>query len=354
MLRDEKNIPKPTRRAFLLGGAVALVSAAGFIFEQELAERGGETGTKLGIYSDETSGHTLDKLENELGRKFAYQRVNASFDGSGIPTDRDDNWADAGYRIYHNANAETSGAATAQPLWGGWAAVASGSADAYFHDMTARVKADNRFSPTKTFDLSLHHEQCVNSPSQCGVGCAGTTEDYKAFFRYVAGICHADGATIDEGGPMRLVWTPAVSQFKETVEATATKCDPNLKADGTTIDGHYYHLVGLDLYSRITKNGLSIADPTVYLGIVSAYAKERGLKWMIGEYGCQDGTSAESHAEKANFFTKTLAGLKSLGTGIGGCEYLCYSHIAPGKNWVDSSGVSLAAFKTLAKDPWFA
>ncbi len=307
--------------------------------------------TRLGIFSDETGGHTLAKLESELGRTFATSRINACMEFA-IPSNRDDGWADRGRRIYHNANAET---VEAQPIVaGGWAGIAAGALDHYFHGVAAAALADARFSAASPLDLSLHHEQAVVSSAQCGVGCNGAAEDYKAFFRRAAEIFHAGGATIDEGGPLRLVWCPTITMFNGKNKVTARSVDPALDATGLQI-GVPYHRVGLDMYSRLGKNGLAITDPTASLRIVSAYAAARGVPFLIGEYGCADGLSAASHQAKADYWTLTAAALRSFGAGgPGSCETWCLSHIQSSRNWIDSSPASLTAFKAVALDPWFS
>ncbi|MBA3690581.1 MAG: hypothetical protein H0W82_04100 [Actinobacteria bacterium] len=337
------------RGALALPGLLLTAAVARTILQRRGSPVRAE-GTQLGVYSDESGGHTLSRLEFALGRRFTLQRINAAmtFD---IPSRRDQNWADDGYRIYHNANAET---VDAMPWGGGWASIAHGSEDDYFHRVAAALRAGTRFSSTDPFDLSLHHEQGVTSGAQCGVGCNGTPEDYKAFYRHVSDLFHQEEATIDEGGPLRLVWTPTVAQFTTDGAVQAAALDPDLGPDGSSVVGSYYHLLGVDMYSRLTTGGLSIADPTAALAIVSTYAMARGVPFVIGEYGCQDGSAPAQHERKAEYLTTTATALKSFGTGPGGCEYWCYSHIGAGQNWLDSSPESLAAFTAIGQDPWFA
>jgi len=326
-----------TRREFLgRAAAVAAATAAGPLLRATPALAAG--GCTLGAW-------TLDigKLQSELGTTLRGIRYNQAMQTS-IPADRELQWFDQGHwMIYRNVNAETSGPGGRQVCLS-WRAIANGAHDSYFRAAAQDLLADKRFSGTRPYLFSFHHEQIVNNQAQCGNKASGSPADYVAAYRHVRQIFDNLGATVSHGGNVRFVWSPACSQFRVP--------DHPYGAPSVDPGSDYYDFVGVDSYNRLQGGHLMFNTPADMLGAAHNYAKMRGKQLIIAEFGIQDGSTLAQHNAKATFLLNTASLIQSWGSSGPGSAYAwMFSSLGP--NAIDSSPQALAAMKKVVALPFF-
>lgn len=223
--------------------------------------------TIVGIASNDP-GSEVAAVEAALGRRFAAIRYNANVTKP-LPDGSDLDWNARGLYVYRNANNETS-ASPPQPMFGGWAGVAAGEADAYLDAAIPVIRAS--FTPKRPFLFSFHHEQRVRSSSQCGIGCNGSAADYRAAFRHVAD--HFAESRVS--GILKMCCVPGIGQFKRDDSTSgASVIDPG----PDVVD-----LYGCDAYATAGGGG-TLSLPSPLLDLVSAFAAARGKPYIVGEWG---------------------------------------------------------------------
>ena len=297
----------------------------------------------LGIWTENSGNHTTVKLEKQIGRRFGGFRDNHSITNS-VPGNADDKAYDAGRKlVYRNAQS--------QNIKGGkicWGSFADGTRDGTLAGIVRAIKADPRWTHRTPYLFSFNHE--AGQPRWCG-----TPEDYKAAFRHIFDYFDSAGILWRNGGQLKMVWTVTRSQMNQQTPGQPTAAqahDPDLGADGATVVGDYYDLVGLDVYDKVQANGhLSYTDPHQAFDVAHRYALARGKQFGIFELGVAEGAPNE----KATFFSQVAPTLRSYGFGVAGsAATLMYSNVN-GKQpfWADTSPKSLKAFTAMANRPLF-
>lgn len=326
-----------TRREFLARAAtVAAATAAGPLLRATPALAAGSC--TLGVWT-----HSMAKLQSELRTTIRGIRHNQAMQTS-IPAERELQWVDQGHwMIYRNANAETLGPGGKQVCLS-WRAIANGAHDSYFRAAAQDLLGDKRFTRTRPYLFSFHHEQIVNDAQQCGNKACGSPADYVAAYRHVRRIFDNLGATVSQGGNVRFVWTPACSQFRVPDQPYgAPNVDPGPE---------YYDFVGVDSYNRLQGGKLSFKDPADMLGAAHDYATMRKKQLVIAEFGIEDGTSPADHDAKASFLLDTSSLITSWGaSGAGSVHAWMFSSLGP--DAIDSSPQALAAMKKVAALPFY-
>ena len=326
-----------TRREFLARAAtVAAATAAGPLLRATPALAAGSC--TLGVWTK-----NITKLQSELGTTLRGIRHNQAMQTS-IPADRELQWFDQGHwMIYRNANAETLGPGGKQVCLS-WRAIANGAHDGYFRAAAQNLLGDKRFTRTRPYLFSFHHEQIVNDSVQCGNNACGSPADYVAAYRHVRRLFDNLGATVSHGGNVRFVWSPACSQFRV----------PNQPYGAPHVDPgpDYYDFVGVDSYNRLQGGHLMFKNPADMLGAVHDYAKMRGKQLVIAEFGIEDGPTLAQHNAKATFLLNTASLIQSWGSSGAGsvCAWM-FSSLGPDS--IDSSPQALAAMKKVVALPFF-
>jgi hypothetical protein len=291
----------------------------------------------LGVWSDGNGGHTTEALEAQIGRMFGGSRFNHSLMNP-IPGNTDDKNFDAGRTVVYR-NAQSEDLSDAPVLW---ADVAAGKYDWRLAEIADAVRADTRWTRATPFLFSFHHEQDATSGF-------GTPEDYKAAFRHVFDYFESAGILWRYGGQVEMVWTLTRSSLNSD---TAASYDPDLAADGVTLVGDYYDVLGLDVYDKLQTDGrLGYTDPRTAFDPAHEYALARGKQFGIFEFGVSEGAPGE----KAAVFSQLAPTLRSYGVGVpGSAMALMYSNVT-GKQpyYPDTSPDALAAFTAMANDPLF-
>jgi len=117
-----------------------------------------------------------------------------------------------------------------------------------------------------------------------------------------------------------------------------------------------YDVVGVDGYNRYPCKPVA---PRTFVQLFSptrTFAISRGKPFAIGEFGCVEqnacGASGDPNG-KAAWISAAAAALKTWPEAI----FACYSHVTTVEGydyWMDTSSSSLASFRAMALDPYFA
>jgi hypothetical protein len=328
-----------TRREFLARAgrvtALAAASAVPLLGSRPALAAGSCT---LGVWT-----HNLADLQRKLGFTFRGIRHNQGMQ-TPLPADRELDWYDQGHwLIYRNANAETRGAGGGQVCFS-WGGIARGGHDTYFTTGARNLMNDRRFTKAKPYLFSFHHEQIVNDRHQCGAKACGSPADYVAAYRHVRNLFDRLGATVSHGGNVRFVWTPTASQFREPGnEYGAPSVDPGPA---------YYDYVGVDAYNRRWHSELLFKDPVDMIGAAQQYAKKRGKRLLIAEFGVEDGPASPSHVAKATFLLDSAELIQSWGSSGPGSVVAWYFTSLDSYR-LDSSPTVLKAARQIVSLPFF-
>ena len=326
-----------TRREFLGRAAtVAAAAAAGPLVRATPALA--SPACTLGVWTT-----NFAKLQSKVGTTFHGLRHNQGMQ-TPIPAERELQWFDQGHwLIYRNCNAQVLGTGGRQVCLS-WRAIANGGHDAYFRAGAQNLLRDKRFTRSRPYLFSFHHEQIVNNAHQCGKGACGSPADYVAAYRHIRRLFDDAGATVSHGGNVRFVWSPTASQFRVPGHPYgAPSVDPG--AD-------YYDFVGVDAYNRLAGGRLEFTAPTAMLGAAHDYAAKRNKQLVVAEFGIEDGPSLAHHQAKATFLRKTASTIQSWGaTGPGSAYTWMFSSLGP--DAIDSSPQALAAMKQVVALPFF-
>jgi hypothetical protein len=224
----------------------------------------------VGVASND-SASAVAEVEAAVGAEFGAVRQNASavyplFFGT-------EYLADPGV-YYRNVNIEDGG----DSIWGGWAGVAaSGPGDPAYEWYVTGLHEwldSGLLSPTgPRLILSIHHEQKVTSSSQCGVGCNGDAEDYKAMFRWFVEVAGQEGAAdiID------FAFVPSAKQYVQ-------HDDPTWGVDVMDPGAAYVEVYGADSYIFASGDGVNKDIESSGIAPLGRYAAARGRPAMLGEF----------------------------------------------------------------------
>jgi len=250
-----------------------------------------------------------------------------------------------------------------------WAEIAQGGCyDGEIDSWAAELDQVLSMSPTGHVYVAFHHEmenEAGPVPSGCGqIGNnCGSASDFKAAYWYFRARIQDDLMSLNGWPPSAITWV--VTYMGNTFRGMHGGPDtwwPSA-ADSSYISGvPDDHLVGVDLYNRYRCHNKPwytfqyLSDGTKGPG-PQTFAVDKGRNLFIGECGTVEGDecggSLPHGTEKAEWFDDALELMKSWGN----LEALCYSQVtgfSSGDYRIDSSPESLAAFKALANDPFFA
>jgi len=244
--------------------------------------------TLIGIASNDPP-EAVSAAQQAIGRRFAGYRLNDNM-ASPLPGERELAWNESGLWVYRNANCEDD---ASTPQFGGWEGVVEGHADGWLRRAAHGIRRN--FTPERPFLYSPHHEQSANNAHQCGIGCNGSADDYKAFFRYVVEFFRNEGVA----DRMRFCFVPVVRQY----------IDDNAIDGVSAVDpgSEWVDIYGCDSYTR----GSLLSKPSPQsagIDVVGRYAADRGKLSMLGEFGVQANTS-----EAADYLQSALDLFRSQG-----------------------------------------
>jgi hypothetical protein len=242
----------------------------------------------IGIASNDPVD-VVSAAQRAIGKRFAGYRFNENMSSS-MPDDIELAWNESGLWVYRNANCEDR---ATQPVFGGWAGVAAGQADAWLVHAARVIR--RHFTPERPYLYSPHHEQAAANAHQCGIGCNGTAAEYQAFFRYVVEFFRNEGVA----DRMRFCCVPVVGQYAND--------DPTDGISAIDPGSGWVDIYGCDSYT----SGTPLSKPSPQAaGIdqVGNYAADRGKHAMIGEFGVQANTQ-----EAADYLAAALELFKSQG-----------------------------------------
>lgn len=270
---------------------VVLLVAIGLVAPASQAADRRAPRVVLGIWTENTSGHTTPRLEKQIGRRFGGFRFNRSIVDT-VSGKAEDAAFDAGRKlVYRNAEATN--------VNGGricWSDFADGTRDPLLAQIVRSIKADPRWTHATPYLFTFHHEPA----SWCG-----TAEDYKAAYRHIFDYFDAAGILWRNGGQVKMVWTATWSQMiqRKSGQLTVAEAhDPDLGPDGVTVVGDYYDMVGVDVYDKAQPDGhLSYTDPHQAFDPAHRYALARGKRFGVFEMGIAEGAPGE----KAAFFSRS-------------------------------------------------
>jgi len=242
-----------------------------------------------------------------------------------------------------------------------WSEIAAGCYDA---DIDAWVtELDQLLTETGHAYVAFHHEMQGDAglaPIGCGtIGTkCGTPEDYKAAYWHFRARVQDGLHSLNGWAPETITWV--ITYMGNTFRGQhggpdtwwPTSADPSY-VPGVPDD----HLVGVDLYNRYKCHRKPWYTFEYLAGGSTgpqAYAAAKGRNLFIGECGTVEGDACggDGTNSKATWFDDALDLMKSWGN----LEAFCYSQVSgyqEGNFRIETSPASLAAFQTLAKDPFF-
>ncbi len=246
------------------------------------------TATLIGMASNEKPDD-VSAAQHAIGERFAGYRLNLNMAFS-LPGQDELAWNAGGLWVYRNANCEDP---RTRPVFGGWAGVAAGNADAWLDNAAHGIRRN--FTSERPLLYSLHHEQAVHSSHQCGIGCNGTPADYKSFFRYVVEYMRNKGV----GDRVRFCCVPIAGQYKND--------DPSNGISVVDPGPEWVDIYGCDSYTHGTPLD-KVSPQDAGIDVVGQYAADRGRLAMVGEFGVQANT-----LEAAGYLGAALDLFKSQG-----------------------------------------
>lgn len=291
----------------------------------------------LGYSNQILGGVVVGDVETLIGRSFHGLRQNQAYTSTGVATAVTE--FDAGRTTsYRSIQFDTAP--------GGWAAVATGVADTQLTAFCNAVIAANRWTTQNPFLVCLHHEATLSPFGTAGFSAA----DYKAMWAHCVPMMLATGAPIAfayVGWDRMFVGANGIGP--PTAGQGVDDLDP-----GSTL----YRYIGSDVYNAIDSPGVlryGLSASTLLEPIRQA-AVSRGKDWVIGEMGCEDGTTTQDHTNKAQWLDSLRVYLDGLGaTSPGVCRVMLTTLKASAENYnVDSSAESIAAWQRLGHDAYYA
>lgn len=317
------------RRELLVRGAAAaagttLLGSSGGLFRPSSADAA--TGCLWGVHAEPRGGQdyrtALSDFEKLVGRTMAIDRQYYSWDEI-LPTGQMQ-WSKANgrrsYVAWHCWMNSNEGSAVP------WRSIANGAQDSHITAQANSIKAWGA-----PIYLSFHHEP--ENDGRCG-----SADDFRAAYNHVRSRFDALGvrnvtwvltltaATYNgrHGGPSN--WEPAASA---------------------------YDLVGVDGYNRYPIQGHGYKSFSECFGTARAFARSRGKKLAIGEFGCVEQVRGGKGdpAGKGKWIADAGAVLQSWPEAV----FACYSHTGSAAMgfWVDTSSPSLNAYRTVGHSAYF-
>ena len=290
--------------------------------------------TAYGAYSGPVGGQDLMAalldFESKVGRKVGVYRMYRQWTDP-IRCTFTDQLVARGTTLYVSNHAWTNGGKT--PVL--WADIAAGKQDARIVQLASECKA-----LAKPMYYCFHHEpedDATGSPG--GQSECGTAADFVAATQRVWNVFAAQHVT-----NVTFVVTLMAATYNGEYGPTADHWLPT--------SGPY--LCGVDGYNRAQCYGKGYwKDFTTIFDKAHSYAAKAGRKLFVGEAGCVEGGACGGKygpSAKAGWFSDALSVLK----GWPDVEAFLYSHVTSDAPYrVDTSTNSLAAFKVIAKDPYF-
>jgi hypothetical protein len=303
-------------------------------------------------YSNQTSPTDIPTLEAAIGRKFHGLRQNQQITTTSWAFAISDYDAGRGPITYRSIQISS----------GHYTDITSGSLDANLTTIGNGLLAAARWTPGHAI-LTFQHETTLSSNDVFG-----TAQDYIDAFRHfrvlmdTLGITKYDRFGVYRGGPALIARTAFEREFTNGTVNTppAGKSfddfDPNLGTVPTTPGIDYWELLGVDPYNDIVSGSLRYGtDAATLLDGPRNAALARGKNWFIGEIGCMDGSTAQSHLDKAAWLDSVRTYITGLGArGPGVCKHMFTTQETGSLyNW-DSSPEALAAGKRIADSTYFA
>ena len=303
----------------------------------------------LGYSNQVLGGVNVATVESLLGRSFTGLRQNQAYTTTG--------WATA-ITEYDAGRTLTYRSIQFDAFPGGWAAVATGGADATMTTTFNGIQTANRWNAQNPALICLHHE-CTLSP----FGTAGfLAADYKAMWQHLVPFADAGGWTVHRSdgtyNPNGVLDFALVGWDRMFVGANGV--GPPTAGQGIDdVDPgkQYYRYLGTDLYNAIDSPGVLRygTDAATLLNPFIAACVTRNKDFIIGEMGCEDAATTTDHTNKAAWLDSMRQILISRGAHQPGvCRALLTTIKASAENYnVDSSAESLAAFQRLSASTYF-
>jgi len=260
----------------------------------------------------------LTDLETAVGRRFAIERQYQVW-GAALPG-KFTLWASSQGRTPYIGWQAWTGTNSGPRV--PWSSISNGSRDTFLNKQAASLKAWGQ-----PVYLTFHHEP--EDDPDCG-----TAAEYRAAYNHIRTV-------FDQAGVTNATWvlTLMASTYNGGYGGPS-----NWEPDN-------YDIVGVDGYNRYPVANVKYRSFADIFGPARAFAVRRGKPLGIGEYGCVEQGVNDPNG-KAAWFADAGATMKAWPE----LRFACYSHVtASGYDyWVDSSASSLAAFKALGADPYFA
>lgn len=290
-------------------------------------------------YSNQNLGTTdIPTIEAEIGRSFHGLRQNQQYTNTSISTAITE--YDAGRTLsYRSIQFNTAP--------GGWAAAATGTFDTQLVALCNAITAANRWTTQNPFWLCLHHEATTSG------GVFGTpgfsAADHIAMWQHCVPVMRATGA------PIKFAYVGWDRMFVGLNGVGPP--DPGEGFDDLDPGTAYYDRIGSDPYNAVDSPGVLRygTDAAVLLEPIRLAAVARGMDWMMGEMGCQDGATQADHDNKAAWTDSLRTYLDGLGTiGPGVCRVMLTTHESANLYQADTSAESLAAWQRLGFDSYYS
>jgi hypothetical protein len=280
-----------------------------------------------------------------MGRSFGGIRTNSrAFDP--LPSRTEDDAFDSGHRfsIRNAGSNQLVGSSKVAVCWGAWA---NGSYDWQIQQWITSIKADARWTHSVPYVFAFNKEMNDNNSTQ---PTCGSPEEYKSASRRIFNAFHNAGILWRDGGQVLIAWVPTGSAFRQ---GYANQFDPDVAADGVTVVGDYYDLVGVDVYDRVDTDGhLKWPNAASMLNDPHAYAVMRGKGLIVPEFGVEEDAVNDGVSEKAQVLSGIVPLLSSFGNGKpGSVAGFYYTNADP--YYPTTSSVAMSAFVAMARSAFF-
>lgn len=310
----------------------------------------------LGVSDQALGGVVLTDVEALIGRKFTGFRQNA---------DTPPNWSSisAHSNGYTNNGRTFTYRAIQVKTSGTWAEVIAGTHDATLTTFSdAIVALPTKFNFGNPFYVCFHHEASIDSTPLGGP--SGTAQQRIDAFRHVRNHFNGRGSLHENGGPIMLadvgwdrMFVGANGVGGPTAGQGVNDFDPDRGSSPAAAGFSYYGPTGSDVYNPLDAPGVLRygTDAATLLEPLRDAAIARGKNYMIGEFGCNDGSTTQDHRNKADWIDSARRFIRGQGRhGPGRCIAVLTTVKASAENYnVDSSAESLAAWRRWGRDEYF-
>lgn len=310
----------------------------------------------LGYSNQVLGGVVVGDVETLIGRQFHGLRQNQAYTVTGWTT------ASSEYDLGRTA---TYRSIQFDTLTGGWAAAATGAADATLITTFNNLRTTGRWNAANPAFICLHHEATVSPFGTAGF----TAADYIAMWQHIVPVLDANGFTVHDrfgafnsNGIIELCYVGWDRMFVgangiggPTAGQGVNDLDPDT---GLPAGQTMYRYIGSDVYNNLDSPGVLRygTDAGVLLRPLIAAAVARNKDLIIGEMGCPDGTTTLDHQQKATWLDSLRVILDGQGnTSPGVCRAMFTTIKASTENFnVDSSAESLAAWQRIGQDAYYS